>query len=91
MPMIRKSADLRNHYNEISDFCHKMRQTVFITKHGDGDLAVMSMDEYNRKFARYELYDELQKGMDDIEAGRVLTLEEVKANMLKVLGKHVQS
>jgi plasmid stabilization system protein ParE len=32
MPTIRKSADLRNAYGEISEFCHKYREPVFITK-----------------------------------------------------------
>jgi plasmid stabilization system protein ParE len=44
MPIIRKSADLRNSYSEISAFCHKYREPNFITKNGEGDLAVMSVD-----------------------------------------------
>ena len=32
MPKIRSSADLRNHYNEISTFCHDYAEPVFITK-----------------------------------------------------------
>jgi len=41
MPVIKKSADLRNSYSEISEFCHKYREPIFITKNGEGDLAVM--------------------------------------------------
>jgi hypothetical protein len=32
MPTIRSSAQLRNHYNEISEFCHQNSEPVFITK-----------------------------------------------------------
>lgn len=32
MPSIRPSSDLRNKYKEISDFCHKHKETVYITK-----------------------------------------------------------
>ena len=46
MPTIRPSADLRNSYSEISDFCHRYKEPVFITKNGKGDLAVMSMEAY---------------------------------------------
>jgi len=46
MPVIRKSADLRNSYSDISDFCHKYREPVFITRNGEGDLAVMSIETY---------------------------------------------
>jgi|GEM_PF-3094685 len=42
MPNIRPSSDLRNKYNEISEFCHKYSEPVFIMKNGQGDLAVMS-------------------------------------------------
>ena len=38
MAMIRPSSDLRNHYNEISEFCHKTGEPVYITKNGAGDL-----------------------------------------------------
>ena len=41
MPKITSSADLRNNYNEISNFCHQYKEPVFITKNGKGDLAVM--------------------------------------------------
>ena len=46
MPAIRPSADLRNSYNEISEFCHTYTEPVFITKNGQGDLAVMSIETY---------------------------------------------
>ncbi len=46
MPIIRSSADLRNGYNEISQFCHTYNEPAFITKNGKGDLAVMSIEAY---------------------------------------------
>ncbi|CAH1200677.1 hypothetical protein PAECIP111893_01529 [Paenibacillus plantiphilus] len=30
MPTIRPSSDLRNRYNEISEFCHKYDEPVYI-------------------------------------------------------------
>ena len=46
MASIRPSSDLRNKYNEISEFCHKYHEPVFITKNGTGDLVVMSNEVY---------------------------------------------
>ena len=46
MPNIKSSTDLRNNYNEISTFCHENREPVYITKNGQGDLAVMSIETY---------------------------------------------
>ena len=45
MPQIRPITDLRN-TTEISDVCHASREPVFITKHGYGDLVVMSIETY---------------------------------------------
>ena len=70
MPTIRPSADLRNNYNEISEFCHKYSEPVFITKNGKGDLAIMSIEEYERLSGKFELYQLIDKGMDDIREGK---------------------
>jgi prevent-host-death family protein len=85
MPAIRKSADLRNSYNKISEFCHKYREPVFITKNGEGDLAVMSIETYEELAGKNELYALIQEGIDDIEHGRTLTEKEVLENMDKAL------
>ena len=45
MPQIRPITDLRN-TTEISEICHSIREPVFITKNGYGDLVIMSIDTY---------------------------------------------
>ena len=77
MPSIRPSSDLRNKYNEISDYCHKTNNPVFLTKNGTGDLVVMSIDRYELLTARNELYREIEKGFKSIEEGKCHTTEEV--------------
>lgn len=77
MPHIRPSSDLRNRYNEISDFCHKYSEPVYITKNGQGDLAVMSIETYERLVGKFELSKHLNEGMDDIRSNRVLPAEDV--------------
>jgi PHD/YefM family antitoxin component YafN of YafNO toxin-antitoxin module len=70
MPVIKSSTDLRNNYNEISTFCHTYPETVFITKNGQGDLAVMSIDVYESLVARQQLSALLDEGIRDIREGR---------------------
>lgn len=65
MPNMRSSADLRNSYNDISEFCHTYAEPVFITKNGKGDLAVMSIETYEQLVGRFEIYGFIQEGMDD--------------------------
>ena len=66
---IRPSAYLRNNYNEISEFCHKTMKPVFITKNGHGDLAVMSIEAYEKFCGRYELYHLLDESLEAEKAG----------------------
>jgi PHD/YefM family antitoxin component YafN of YafNO toxin-antitoxin module len=49
---------LRN-TNEISELCHKLKEPVFITKNGYGDLVVMSIETYERQLALVEMYKKL--------------------------------
>ncbi len=72
MPNIRPSSDLRNNNNEISSFCHQYGEPVYITKNGTGDLAVMSIEAYERLIGKFELCALLDKGMADIQAGRTI-------------------
>jgi len=77
MPAIRKSADLRNKYGEISDFCHCHREPVFITKNGQGDLAVMSMEAYEELTGRLDLYKSILAGLSQISNGETISEKEM--------------
>lgn len=81
MPSIKSSADLRNHYSEISTFCHNYSEPVFITKNGKGDLAVMSIEAYEDLTSRFELYSKIKEGMDDITSGNTRPFSEAMANI----------
>ncbi|KLU63487.1 hypothetical protein CEB3_c01540 [Peptococcaceae bacterium CEB3] len=77
MPNIRSSTDLRNNYNDISTFCHESREPVFITKNGQGDLAVMSIETYEALSGKLELYHLLDEGRAALKAGKKRALQEV--------------
>ncbi|HCM27580.1 MAG TPA: antitoxin PHD [Treponema sp.] len=77
MPTIRPSADLRNSYNEISELCHRYAEPVFITKNGQGDLAVMSMETYELLAGKLDLYRMLVEGLDADKAGKTRPMQAV--------------
>ena len=81
MPTIKSSAELRNNYNEISTFCHTYPEPVFITKNGKGDLAVMSIEAYERMASCYELYGQIKDGLDDIAKGNTRSFSEAMADI----------
>lgn len=77
MPNIKSSTDLRNNYNEISAFCRESREPVFITKNGQGDLAVMSIETYEMLTGKLELYQLLDEGRTAVKEGRKRPLQNV--------------
>lgn len=81
MPNIRSSADLRNNYNDISEFCHTYPEPVFITKNGKGDLAVMSIETYEQLIGRFELYGLIQEGLSDIQNGNTRPFSEAISDL----------
>ena len=84
MPIIRPSSDLRNKYNEISTICHQTKSPVYITKNGSGDLAIMSIELYEYLTDKYELYKELEKGINSIERGESFSSDEVYKELEKI-------
>ena len=47
--IIRPSTALRNDYSSISELAHKEEVPIYITKNGEGDLVVMSIDAFERR------------------------------------------
>lgn len=86
MPAIRASADLRNKYSDISTYCHSTNEPVFITKNGQGDLAVMSIEQYDQLLAKIDLYSKLAKGLKDVQKGKVQPFSEAMSDIRKDLG-----
>ena len=86
MATIRPSSDLRNKYNEISEFCNKYDEPVFITKNGTGDLVVLSNEAYERLIGKYELYRLLDEGIASMREGTGLKVEEVFDEVDKEFG-----
>lgn len=86
MPKIQSSTDLRNNYNEISNFCNETNAPVFITKNGRGDLAVMSIEAYEMLVGKHELYTLLEKSELDVVSGRTEALKDVMEDLRNELG-----
>ena len=85
MPTIRPSAYLRNNYNDVSEFCHSRTEPMFITKNGHGDLAVMSIDTYEKFCGRYELYHLLDEAVEAREAGNFMDYDDFITGLRKEL------
>ena len=76
METIRPSADLRNHYSEISKACRESRQPVYITVNGRGDTVLMGLTEYEQMRAELELLRTLSEAEEDVRAGCVAPIDD---------------
>ena len=74
--LIRPSADLRNHYSDISKLCRETRQPVVITVNGRGDTAVLNLQDYRQMNAELDLLRTLADPEADVAANRVAPMQE---------------
>ena len=82
---IRPSADLRNHYNEISRQCREDKEVVIITVNGRGDTVSLGYEEYKRMKARIELLEILAEAEEDVSQGRVTPVEATFSDLRAML------
>lgn len=46
---IKSSTFLRNDYGAVSSLAHETHEPIYITKNGDGDVVVMSIDAFEER------------------------------------------
>lgn len=73
---IRPSADLRNHYSEISKQCREEKEAVIITVNGRGDTVSLAYEEYKNMKSRIELLEILTEAEADVKSGRVAPISD---------------
>ena len=84
---IRPSADLRNHYSEISRQCREDKEAVIITVNGRGDTVSLGYEEYKRMKARIELLELLAEAEEDVSTGRVAPVKDTFESLRAILGE----
>ena len=82
---IRPSADLRNHYNEISRLCRDNREAVIITVNGRGDTVSLGYEEYCRLKSRLELLEMLTEADEDVKNGKTAPIKETFDDLRELL------
>lgn len=79
---IKPSTALRNEYNEIADYCKESMEPVYLTKNGEGDLVVMSIEAYTYREELLDLREKLLDAeMDRINGGKSYTIDEVSERL----------
>ena len=84
---IISSAKLRNNYREIAERCKKTGEPVFLTKNGDGELVLMSIESYENLISHHKIEEELRRIELEKKTGtrEYVTLDEFGQNIESVL------
>jgi prevent-host-death family protein len=69
MPIIKSISSLRNRTKDIASLCHEQDEPVYLTRNGEGDLVVMSIEHYEKLKARVELFEKLAVAQAQAAAG----------------------
>ena len=85
--LIKPSTALRNDYPGISELAHREAEPVYITKNGEGDLVVMSIEAFERREELYRLKAKLAAAEKLRMAGHAgFTPEESRARLEQLYG-----
>ena len=83
---ILPSTSLRNQYNEISEKCKKTGEPIYLTKNGEGDLVVMSIEAFEKQQAVLELKEKLLDiELEQKSGAKYYSLDELDAALKEIL------
>lgn len=86
--IIKPSTALRNDYTSISDLAHSEDEPIYITKNGEGDLVVMSIEAFERREEILKLRSKLAAAeLSRISGHPTLSVDESRRRLEAIYGE----
>ena len=83
---ILPSTSLRNQYNEISEQCKRTGEPIYLTKNGEGDLVVLSIEAFEKRQAMLELKERLLNiELEQRSGAKYYSLDELDEALRKIV------
>jgi len=80
--IIKSSTSLRNDYGTISALAHEVEEPIYITKNGEGDIVVMSIEGFEKREQLLKLRSKLAIAENSRLSGEpAVSLEEAKKRL----------
>lgn len=80
--IIKPSATLRNDYSKISNLAKETKEPIYITKNGEGDLVLMSIDAFEKREQILQLRAKvLQAEQERISGAETLSVSEARRRL----------
>ena len=80
--LIKASAALRNDYTTISALAKETKEPIYITKNGEGDLVLMSIDAFEKREQMLQLRARvLQAEQERIDGQPTISVSEARKRL----------
>jgi prevent-host-death family protein len=80
--IIKASAALRNDYTSISNMAKETKEPIYITKNGEGDLVLMSIDAFEKREQMLELRAKvLQAEQERVDGAKTLSISDARKRL----------
>ena len=80
--IIKASASLRNDYTTISNLAKETKEPIYITKNGEGDLVLMSIEAFERREQILQLRAKvLQAEQERLDGAQTIRVSEARKRL----------
>ncbi|MDE7318542.1 MAG: type II toxin-antitoxin system Phd/YefM family antitoxin [Lachnospiraceae bacterium] len=80
--IIKASASLRNDYAAISNMAKETKEPIYITKNGEGDLVLMSIEAFEKREQILQLRSKiLQAEQERLDGAETISVSEARKRL----------